>query len=81
VLTTLEQDIVQKFQKLDQDAQKRVHAQLSELMQDKLPKKFDYQAWAEKIDACRVTANTTNATVLELLDEVRETRSDDLCRS
>ena len=63
--------------------------QLSQLMQDTSAKKFAYQAWAETIDAHRVIANTNNpntnnpkhATVLELLDEVREERDNDILRS
>ena len=75
-MTILEQEIIEKFQQLDRDAQARVLQSLREATKGS----FDYAAWWSGIDALQADLRnrvgddqTTGA--LSLLDELREESS------
>ena len=75
-MSALEQEIIQKLYKLDEEKQKRVLA----FIQDIEPQSFDFETWMRETEAFRTELaakygeNHTFGT-LDLLDELREEAS------
>ena len=71
-MAAVEQEIIDKFQLLDKDAQQRVLAQLS----DQLAARFDYADWFRRVDSLqadiRAIQGGTQIDVVGLLREIRE---------
>lgn len=72
-MSTLEQDIIEKFQQLQSDAKHRVLRILS----DSVESSFDYATWWEDVDTLQADirtrlGETQKVGALSLLDELRE---------
>lgn len=80
-MTTLEQELIEKFRQLDKDAQQRVRAMIEdEVRLESEPATFDYAGWWAEVEALQAEIQARlgdNETVgaLDLLEELREEAS------
>ena len=84
-MSILEQEIIEKFQQLEIDAQQRVLQSLAQRLQQAEKTPFDFIAWLEDAEAARITlrpdASGHAPSASELVNEVREERDGDILRS
>lgn len=84
-MSILEQEIIDKFQRLESEAKRRVLQSLTEHVQQAEREPFDVSAWLAETDAVRITSRTDSTgqmpSASELVNEVREERDDDILRS
>ena len=80
-MSALEQEIIEKFYRLDKEAQARVRAQIVQEAESK-PSKFDWNQWFAEIDALRETARDEHGNLpfvdaVTLLREIRNGEDDE----
>jgi hypothetical protein len=71
-MTTVEQEIIDKFRSLDREAQKRVRAAINEegLVIRADPENFDYEAWFERGEALREKIRARHGGVFPSIDGI-----------
>ncbi len=74
-MNALEQEIINKFNQLDEDAQQRVRAHISKTPQSG-SSTFDYETWASDVEAIRrrmgANAETQAVDVVGILRGIRD---------
>ena len=84
-MNILEQEIIEKFQRLESDAQQRVLQSLTQRVQQAEKPSFDFATWLAEVEAVRVTLRPDAAgrmlSASELVNEAREERDADILRS
>lgn len=85
-MNTLEQEIIEKFRRLDPDARKRVREVIDqEADLEHQTVRFDFEAWWAAVEAARITlppdASGRTPSASDLVNEVREERDADILRS
>jgi hypothetical protein len=84
-MTSLEHEIIEKFQQLDKDAQQRVRALIDRELETTDKAAFDYDAWFAEVEAAQISlrpdASGRTPSASDLVNEVREERDADILRS
>lgn len=79
-MTTMEQEVVEKYYQLDRNAKARVRAQIEQTTTEALQEPFDWEAWFKEVDAIREQMRVENGGTFPQIDVVqmlREIRNGD----